>query len=281
VRFPNRSRSSDREGRSQITAAIMNTTDSTCRSLLGMEVAREAYSIPHLWILGASAKNFQDAQGNPKSGLSTAMTALNVIERDVKGEIPTMWQAQAFDPSVFTKIIDEHAQLMASYTGFPPSYFGQTTTANPASADAIRVGLDGVERGGRKVQQQATAPLRRVGQLMWRFAHKGEPLPADMKRLTVGWVDAATETPTATADALTKYSTAGFIPPTSDVTLRRAGFSALDRTRLAQDRALDPDQQIIDEIGKSEAAKIIRAANSLAKEAAPPALLPAPSPAKP
>jgi hypothetical protein len=53
VRLPNRARSSDREGRSQITPAIMNTTDAACRTLLGMEIAREVYSIPHSYILGA------------------------------------------------------------------------------------------------------------------------------------------------------------------------------------------------------------------------------------
>jgi hypothetical protein len=37
----------------------MNTTDSACRSLLGMEIAREVYSIPHLWIIGANESAFQ------------------------------------------------------------------------------------------------------------------------------------------------------------------------------------------------------------------------------
>ncbi len=53
VRFPNRSRTSDRQGRSQITAAIMNTTDSTCRSLLdarreGIKLSGRARQ-PEVW----------------------------------------------------------------------------------------------------------------------------------------------------------------------------------------------------------------------------------------
>jgi hypothetical protein len=62
VRFPNRSRVRDREGRSEITPAIMNTTDSACRSLLGMEIAREFYSVPHRYVLGASESDFQDSR---------------------------------------------------------------------------------------------------------------------------------------------------------------------------------------------------------------------------
>jgi hypothetical protein len=72
--------------------------------------------------------------------MDMAMTKVIALERDEEGELPQIGQLTAFDPAVFTKMIDEHAQLMASYTGFPPSYFGQTTTANPSSADAIRVG---------------------------------------------------------------------------------------------------------------------------------------------
>ena len=266
VRFANRPRSADREGRSQITAAIMNTTDSACRSLLGMEVAREAYSIPHIWLLGGRESDFVDSQGNRKTALSMAMTALNAIERDEEGQLPQMWQAHAFDPSVFTKIINEHAQLMASYTGFPPSYFGETTTANPASADAIRVGNDGVDRGGKRVQLQATASLRKVGQLTWRFAHDGAELPVEMRRLAVDWVDASTRTPAATGDWIQKQIAEGSIPATSDVTLKANGWNAVQRARLAQDRANDPAQFIITALANTLVAKLARSDNAIAND---------------
>jgi hypothetical protein len=144
VRFSNRARSADREGRSEITPAVMNTTDSACRSLLGMEIAREFYSIPHRYILGASESDYVDAQGQPKTALDMAMDKFLAFERDEQGQAPTVGQFTAFDPSVFAKIIDKHAQLMASYTQFPPEWFGETTPANPTSADAIRSAQDGV-----------------------------------------------------------------------------------------------------------------------------------------
>jgi hypothetical protein len=73
VRFPNRQRSSDREGRSEITPAIMATTDSACRTLLGMEIAREFYSIPHRYILGAQESDFMNADGTAKTALQMSM----------------------------------------------------------------------------------------------------------------------------------------------------------------------------------------------------------------
>jgi hypothetical protein len=275
VRLPNRSRSSDREGRSQITAPVKNTTDSACRSLLGMEIAREFYSVPHKYILGAAESDFQDEQGNAKSAWDMAMNKFLAIERDEDGNVPQLGQFQAFDPSVFTKIIDEHAQLMASFTGFPPAYFGQTTTANPASADAIRVAENGIDRSAQQKQQQFTAPLRQVAQLVWRFAHDGAELPDEMRKLGVDWVDAATPTPAATTDATVKQVQAGIIPATSDVTLAKLNYSAAQRARLEQDRKLDQAAQLESELTASLAARQARSGNAIANDleaaAAPPA----------
>jgi hypothetical protein len=268
VRLPNRARSSDREGRSEITAAVMSTTDSACRSLLGMEIAREVYSIPHLWIIGAPESAFVGSDGTAKSALEMAMTKVLALERDEEGQAPTIGQLTAFDPSVFTKIINEHAQLMSSYTGFPPSYFGQTTTANPATADAIRVGHNGLDRRAGQVQTQTTGPVRRVAQLIWRFAHGGASLPAELRRLEVDWVKAATPTPAATSDAVTKQISVGAIPPTSDVTLGELGYSPLQRARLAQDRAVDQAQQLESELTSSLAARQARAGNAIANDLA-------------
>lgn len=264
VRMPNRSRSSDRDGRSEITAAVMNTTDAAVRALLGMDIAREVYSIPRMAILGASEGNFQRPDGTRRTPLELAMTHIMALERDEEGELPELKQLTAFDPSVFTKIIDEHAQLMASFTGFPPSYFGQTTTANPASADAIRVAMNGIDRRGQQVCRQATAPLRKTGQLVWRFANNGRALTDELKRLETDWMDASTPTPAATTDAITKQVSVGAIPATSDVTLQALGYSPLQRKRLEQDRKLNPSEQLESELTSSTAARRTRAGNALA-----------------
>ena len=269
VRLANRMRAADREGRSEITPAVMNTTDSACRSLLGMEIAREFYSVPHRYLLGATESDFQDASGNAKSALDMVMSKFLAFERDEDGQAPTVGQFQAFDPSVFTKILDSHAQLMASYTGFPPSYFGQTTTANPASADAIRVTENGIDRRGEQVQRQFSDPLRRVAGLIWRFANGGAVLPVDLKRLQVDWADAATPTPAATSDAMFKQVQMGAVPATSDVTLKRLGYSGVERARLAADRALDAGASVLAELATSLQAKEARADVTVARDINP------------
>lgn len=276
VRLANRMRAADREGRSEITPAVMNTTDSACRSLLGMEIAREFYSVPHRYILGATESDFQAPDGTAKSALDMVMSKFLAFERDEEGNAPTVGQFTAFDPSVFTKIVDTHAKLMASYTQYPPDYFGQTSTANPASADAIRVAHDGLNRRGRAVQKQFSNPLRRVQGLVWRFANGGAELPVEMRRMATDWVDVETLMPAATSDALFKQVQMGAVPPTSDVTLKRLGYSAVDRARLAQDRAVDAGASVLAELAMSLQEKEARADVTVARDINPAAAKAAP-----
>lgn len=235
-RLPNRQRSSDREGRSEITPAIMATTDSACRTLLGMEIARELWSVPRVAILGASESDFMNADGSAKTGLEMSMSKMLAFERDEEGNVPSVMQLTSYDPSVFTRVLDEHAKLMASYTGFPPAYFGQTADANPASADAIRVAENGLVRRAQQCQNQWSGPLEDIMRLAWRFANDGAEIPAEMMRLETDWEPAETPTPAGTTDAITKQVATGAVPATSDVTLKRLGYSAVERDRLEIDR---------------------------------------------
>jgi hypothetical protein len=281
-RLPNRQRSSkDREGRSEITPAIMATTDSATRTLLGMEIARELWSVPRLAILGASESDFMNADGSPKTGLELSMSKMLAFERDEEGNLPTLTQLTSYDPSVFTRVIDEHAKLMASYTGYPPSYFGQTADANPASADAIRVAENGLVRRAQQCQNQWSGPLEDIMRLAWRFANDGAEVPAEMMRLEADWEPAETPTPAGTTDAITKQVASGAVPPTSDVTLKRLGYSAVERDRLQIDRKEDAGAAVLAELATSLQAKQARVNSSIETQINPQAARPPVQPPAP
>jgi hypothetical protein len=263
VRFANRQRSAAREGCSEISAAIKNTTDSACRSLLGMEIAREFYSVPHRYVLGVNEDDLVDAAGNQKTALQLSLNKFLAFTGDENGNTPTVGQFTAFDPSVFTKIVDTHAQLMSSFTGFPPSYFGLTSTANPASADAIRVADNGLNRRASRFTLQCDDPLERVMSLAWRIAHNGAELPEKLRHLETDWKDVATPTPAATTDAITKQIHAGVIPPRSDVTQSKLGYSAVERARLAAD--YDEAEQLLAEVADNAIAQELRANATVTK----------------
>jgi hypothetical protein len=80
VRMPHMPRTNDRGGRSAITQAIRSTTDSACRDLLALEVAREIYSVPGITLLGAAEKEFQNSDGTPKSAWDAYITRVRALE---------------------------------------------------------------------------------------------------------------------------------------------------------------------------------------------------------
>ena len=233
LRLANRQRTANREGASEITPAWMNLTDSACRTLLGMEVGREFHAAPRRYVLGASEENFRKPDGSPISAWDTYVGKIWGLERDEEGNLPQVGQFAPSDPSVYTKLLDSYRQDMAAMMGLPPHYLGITSDGNPASADAIRSSEARlVKRAERKHLGfgQTWAEALRYALLI-----RDGALPDGAQRIECDWENAATETPGATTDALQKQVAAGIVPPKSDVVLRRAGYSPLERAQLVKD----------------------------------------------
>jgi hypothetical protein len=274
VRIANRPRSYARDGASEITPEIMSITDAACRTLQGLEVAREFYSAPQRYILGAQESDFQNADGTAKSGWETYMGRVLALERDADGEIPTVGQFTAYDPTVFTKVIDMYAKIMSSITGLPPHVLGYTTD-NPASADAIR-------STEMRLKLKADRKTKMFGE-SWRDVMKlallirDGSLPANADSITTVWADTATPTPAATTDAIFKQVEGGMIPATSDVTLEKLGYTAVERQRLEQDRLNDQGQSMLEEIAHSLSAKALRIDTTAIKDAEHPGAVASPA----
>lgn len=233
VRMANRQRTSDRIGKSEITPEVMSITDAACRRLMGMEVAAEFFGAPQRYILGASESAFQDAEGNALDAWSTYIGRILALERDENGEIPTVDQFPAHDPSGMTKIIDLYARIMSAQFGLPPHMLGYTTD-NPASADAIRsTEAKLVKRSERRIRRFGAAWQDAMRLALW--VRDGEP-PDKTRRIETVWRNPATPTVAAQVDATVKLVQAGVLPADSDVTLEMAGFTEAQRQRIAADR---------------------------------------------
>lgn len=244
VRFANRSRSYNLDGSSEITTEIMSITDEACRTLQALAVAREFYSAPQRYILGASESAFQNADGSPRSGWQTYQGAVLALEANEAGDVPTVGQFTAYDPSVFTNVIDMYAKIMSSLTAVPPHVLGYTTD-NPASADAIRSTDMSLAARAEAKTQSFGDPWRRVMALAAAIADGGA-IP-DPSQIVTDWADTSIPTPAATTDAVVKQVMAGIVPATSDVTLAELGYGPTDRQRLEQDRGASN----LDEIRKA------------------------------
>lgn len=269
ARLANRQRTSAREGNSEITSQIMSITDSACRTLLGLEVSREFFIAPKLILLGATESAFVGPDGTPKSPWQTYIGRILGLERDENGDLPQVHQLAQMDPSAFTKIMDIYRQEMSSLTRLPPYMLGETTQ-NPASADAIRSAENGLIKRAERRQKAFSGAWETVMRLALRVTNGGR-LPADASRIETIWAPAQTPTPGATADALTKYTAAGILPPISDVTRERAGFSPEERARLREEDKLNVTEELVAAVAKSLEAKGLRTFKAVEADAGTPA----------
>jgi hypothetical protein len=250
IRMANRARTNNRDGYSEITPAIRSTTDAACRTLLSLEVARERYSVPQMILLGATEAAFQGTDGTPKAAWETYITKVLALERDDEGNVPEVKHATVYDPATFTKLLDWYASNMAGMVAATPQDLGLYTQGNPASAEAGVVAENRRDRRAVRMQNQFGVDLVKVAQMAVRFDNKGK-LPTEYERLAVDWNPVTMQTPSVTADAVTKEIAAGSVPPTSDVVLKRLGYSSVERARLDQDRKREDGRQVAQALAAS------------------------------
>lgn len=257
VRIANRARTTNRDGRSEISAPMRSTIDSACRDLLGLEVSRELYSVPQKVILGATEADFVNADGTPKRGWDTYINKILGLERDEEGNLPEIKQLQPFSPAVFLDIKNSRAADFAGYAAATPQDLGLYTEGNPVSADAQEQADTRKNDRARLKQRMSGTPLVQLMQHAIRFDNGGD-LPKQYRRMAVDWAAMRPPSLSLVSDGLSKQVSAGMVPATSDVTLRKAGYTAVERRRLAQDRAdqatATASQQFVDALNNHNAA---------------------------
>ena len=231
----NNPRSSDAHGRSEITRAVRSYTDSAMRTLLGAEIAREFYSAPQRYILGADEDFFTDADGNPLNPWTVYQGRVLGIPSNADGQLPQVGQFTANSTSPYFEQIRAYAQLIAAETAIPASYLGFQTD-NPSSADAIRQMEARLVKRAERRQKQFGRTWLEVAKLALLVRDGSIPTEADNLRPI--WRDASTPTRAAAADETMKLISAGVLLPSSEVTYNRIGLSDSDKQQLRQEKAL-------------------------------------------
>jgi hypothetical protein len=267
VVMANRCRLSNRDGLSEITPEWMNTVDSANRTLLGMEVGREFFAAPRRYALGVSEESFQKPDGTSATAWDAYMSKVWMLERDEEGNVPTVGQFPASDPSAFTKILDTYAKVMSGEMGVPPHFLGVYSDGNPASADAIRSGYEELVSRARNKHVQFGDAWEEAMRLALIIRDGSAPTGAN--RIETDWVDPSPKTPLATSHAIYEEVIAGILPATSTVTLGRLGYSPAEITRIEMDRKRDGGSSILDEVGRSILAKMAKVDTTIATDVAP------------
>lgn len=251
VRMPNAPRTNAKDGRSAITPAIRSVTDSTCRDLLGLEVSREFYSIPRVIMLGATEADFIKSDGSVKTAWETLITRFNAFQRDDDGNVPQVHQLQPYDPSVFTKLIDMRASMMAAMVAAPPQDLGLYTSGNPTSADAVDAMETRRARRASLYQRQFGVAISEMMQTALRVMNHGQ-LPHQYERIMTDWVAVEEVNVVSASQAIVQQVQSGIVPATSEVVLKHLGYSAIERAQIIVERQAQNDktqaQQIIDAV---------------------------------
>jgi hypothetical protein len=265
ARLANRQRLGNRDGQSEIRASWMNTVDSACRTLLGMEVGREFHIAPRRYALGVTEEAFQNPDGSAKSAWDAYLNKVWMLERDEDGNLPTLGEFAGSDPSGYTKILDTYSSIMCGEMGVPAHMLGQHSDGNPASADAIRSGYEELTSRARMKQVGFAGGHEDLMRIALRV--RGGAVPENVLRLETDWRDPAPATPAGTSDAVTKQIEAGYLPATSDVTGKRLGYSPVERARIAQDRLTDQGQALLQQIAHSLDARALKTDNAVVNDA--------------
>lgn len=239
----NNPRSGDPHGRSEITRAVRSYTDSAMRTLLGAEVAREFYSSPQRYILGADESIFLDADGNPMNPWSVIQgRVLGVPFNEDENVMPQVGQFSANSPAPYFDQIRAYAQLIAAETAIPASYLGFQTD-NPSSADAIRQMEARLVKRAERRQRQFGRTWSEVAKLA--LLVRDGSIPAEAMDLRPIWRDASTPTRAAAADEAVKLIQAGVLTPDSDITYNRIGLTESDKQVLKAEKASMQAQTLV------------------------------------
>jgi hypothetical protein len=246
----NNPRSGDPYGRSEITPAVRSYTDSAMRTLLGAEIAREFYSAPQRYILGADETLFTDADGNPLNPWDVYQGRVLGVPTNQDGQIPQVGQFSANSTSPYFEQIRAYAQLIAAETAIPASYLGYQTD-NPSSADAIRQMEARLIKRAERRQRQFGRTWLEVARLSL-LVRDGE-IPDEADNLRPIWRDASTPTRAAAADETMKLIQSGVLLPDSEVTYNRIGLSETDKQVLRQEKALADADALVANLAQATA----------------------------
>ncbi len=237
-RFVNRQRLDAQWGRSEITPAVISYTDRAVRTMLSMEVAREAFAMPQLFAFNIGQEAFEDADGNPTSaweaywGRFKALTGVLEDDGTPSKLQPDVKQLPASSPSTLIDMIKMDSQNVAAEAGIPPSNLGFVTD-NPPSGDGMRAYEKRIIDRGKMRNRVDGASYNRMCRLI--LLAEGTA-PDQLPPVQTVWQDTATYAPAAITDSVSKQVSAGILPADSDVAMEQLGYDRTTVERVQRDR---------------------------------------------
>ncbi|MGP5389868.1 hypothetical protein [Glutamicibacter arilaitensis] len=202
-------------GRSRITRPLIGSIHQGVRTLLLSDVTAEFFSRPQRALMGASEEHFTDKDGNPLDiwkMITGSIWALPDVWDDDEGKLvrPKLEQLQQASMQPHNDMFKGVALRVASETSLPIGYLGVQEN-QPASADAIRAAeADMISLIEHQIEISYKLSSLNLARKALAVLHDGLPdsMLADLRGLSVRFLDPGTPTVAARSDAALKYTQA-------------------------------------------------------------------------
>ncbi|TCO56789.1 phage portal protein [Actinocrispum wychmicini] len=225
----NRSRLTERYGRSEITPELRSVTDAAARTMMNMQATAELMAVPQRLLFGIKPEEIADDPTNKRKVFEAYIARILAFE-DPEGKAQQFTAAELRN---FTEVMQELAKQAATYTGLPPQYLAFASD-NPASAEAIRSAESRLVKKAERKQRIFGGPWEQAMRIALLVMDGN--IPRDARRMEVLWRDPATPTFAAKADAVVKLATASTPDGRPIIPVERAridlGYSAEERRQM-------------------------------------------------
>lgn len=192
-------------------ADVIPISDAACKIATDMMVSAEYHATPRRAAFGFGEEDFVDESGRRISAFSRIIGRMWATEksRGTGEDNADIIQFPEATLSNFHETIKQLAALVASISGLPPHFLGQSTDT-PASADAIRSSETRLVKRAERKQRRAGGTWERVMRKAMRI--RDGAWNAEARSLETIWRDASTPTVAQVADAAVKKFTAKIVP---------------------------------------------------------------------
>ena len=231
-------------GASRISRPVMSLHDQALRTVIRMEGHMDVYSFPEMWMLGADASIFKNADGTVKPVWQTMMARIKGVPDDddapeslARADVK---QFPASSPTPHLEALKQQAQLFSGETSIPLTSLGVSDMSNPTSADSYIASREDLIAEAEGTTDDWTPPLRRTIIRALAIKNGETKIPPAWQTIDAKWRSPLYLSRAAQADAGLKQLQAAPWLAETDVGLELLGLTDQQiRSAMSQKRAAE------------------------------------------
>lgn len=197
-------------GSSRISRPVMSLHDQALRTVIRMEGHADVYSMPELWLLGADASIFKNADGTQTDAWRIMLGRIKAIPDDEEAAQPRadVKQIPASSPLPHIDQLRQQAQLFSGETSIPLTSLGVSDMSNPTSADSYIASREDLMAEAEGATDDWGPALRRTLLRALAMANGKDKVPLEWMTIVPKWRSPLYLSRAAEADAGMKQITA-------------------------------------------------------------------------